>query len=133
MFYFLTDLEQDIPKTVYLAKGDTLKLQLYPPENDTNSYHQSYAIIWEFSTSLASKSNEAVRIISTTKGFVERFDTRASLGDNGTSLILKNTTFNDSGVYHVRMMETVSNTTSHKDFKVIIAGVCVLKLIILEL
>lgn len=105
-----------------MAKGETLKLkpklsEIYPDSDDKN-----YETFWDFSTPLTSKQEEAVRIIGLEDGSLKRFDVRASLEENGTTLVLTNTTFNDSGVYHLRTIKSLSTKAIHKDFHVIIEG-----------
>lgn len=107
---------------MYITRGDTLKLEPNLPDSLANSSARSYETFWDFSSSFLSKQDEAVRIIGFTKGSVEDMDKRASLSGNGTTLVLKNTTLNDSGIYHFRVMIALSKMEIHKDFNVIVEG-----------
>ena len=112
---------------VYVTRGDTLKLKPMLPETTTDSDDKNYKTFWDFSTPLTSQQEGAVRIIGLEDGSLKSFDARASLEENGTTLVLKNTTFNDSGVYHLRTMKSFMSTINvkaiRKDFRVVIEGV----------
>ena len=107
--------EQVVSKIVYVTKGGTLKLEANLPK--TSFHHETY---WDFSSLHSSAEEEAVRIIGSKKSSVEKTDARASLERNGTVLVLRNTTQNDSGVYHVRLRHAFS--TIHEDFNVVVEG-----------
>ncbi|CAB3980615.1 carcinoembryonic antigen-related cell adhesion molecule 1-like [Paramuricea clavata] len=109
------------PEIVYITRGDTLKLQSDLPDVTASSYGKNYETFWDFSPSLTTTTQEeAVRLIDSMDSSVESLDVRASLKENGTTLVLTNTTFNDSGVYHLRILGPLSTTAVHKDFNVIV-------------
>ena len=107
-----------------MARGDTLKLKPKVSEILADFDDKTYEIFWDFSTPLASKQEEAIRIIGLEDGSLKSFDVRASLEENSATLVLTNTTFNDSGIYHLRTMKSLSAKAIHKDFHVIIEGIC---------
>lgn len=115
------------PEIVYITRGDTLKLQSDLPDVTASSYGRNYETFWDFSPSLTTTQEEAVRLIDSMNSSVESVDVRASLKENGTTLVLTNTTLNDSGVYHLRILGPLSTAAIHKDFNVIVEGInCIL-------
>mgnify|MGYP002803947226 FL=1 len=119
------NLGQGIPQILYITKGDVLRLKPNLPGVMTTA--KNYEIFWDFSPSLLAKQEETIRIITLMEDSVKIMDERASLGANNTSLILTNTTLNDSGVYRVRFVKKLSITAIHTDFHVTVEGnkVCI--------
>lgn len=113
-------LRLNVPQIVYLARGDTLKLEPTSIDSLPSSYGKKYGTFWDFSPSSLKAQESEIRIIDST---FKRFDVRASLEQNGTVLILTNTTLNDSGVYHLRIVELYKTTLIHKEFHVIVEGI----------
>jgi hypothetical protein len=103
---------------LYITRGGALELKPNLPHDIITD--KNYEIFWDFSTSLVLKLEETIRIVELVEGSVKIMDDRASLGENGTSLILTNTTLSDTGVYHVRFVKSLA--VMHIDFHVIVEG-----------
>lgn len=119
------NLHDTVPQMVHVTRGQTLKLRPSLPEIAlVSSSGKNYETFWDFSSVLESREEEsAVRLISWTESSMKNVDNRMSLEKNGTTLVLRNTTLNESGVYHIRMMKPKSTSTAvHVDFNVVVEG-----------
>ncbi|XP_028402497.1 uncharacterized protein LOC114525374 [Dendronephthya gigantea] len=115
------NLYDAVPQIVHVTRGQNLKLRPSLPEVFVSSSGENYEKFWDFSSVLRSRKEENadVRIISWTESSIKDVDNKISLEENGTTLVLRNTTLNESGVYHFRMMKPKSTTTAiHVDFNV---------------